>query len=80
MLLSKALMRILVCPVTKASLLYDSETDELVSPGAGLAYPIMDGIPILLADEAKAVTPERLKKLLEAQHPHEKDDVLEGCY
>jgi uncharacterized protein YbaR (Trm112 family) len=86
MQLSKVLMKILVCPVTKSSLIYDTETNELVSPTAALAYPIMDGIPILLADEAKAVNPERLKRLLEAkevqeaQKANKDEDTLAGCY
>ncbi len=47
------LLEILVCPVTKEPLEYDSETQELISRKAGLAYPIRDGIPIMLADEAR---------------------------
>ena len=48
-----ALLDILVCPVTKARLTYDAEKQELVSPAAGLAYPIRDGIPIMLPEEAR---------------------------
>ncbi|MBL8665894.1 MAG: Trm112 family protein [Rhodospirillales bacterium] len=47
------LLEILVCPLTKKSLRYDAETQELISDAAGLAYPIRDGIPIMLADEAR---------------------------
>jgi len=47
------LLEILVCPVTKATLRYDRQRQELVSLEAGLAYPIRDGIPIMLADEAR---------------------------
>ena len=47
------LLEILVCPVTKASLRYDRQRQELISLEAGLAYPIRDGIPIMLADEAR---------------------------
>ena len=47
------LLEILVCPVTKATLTYDREKQELISRAAGLAYPIRDGIPIMLADEAR---------------------------
>ncbi len=43
----------LVCPVTKEPLEYDAEAQELISRKAGLAYPIRDGIPIMLADEAR---------------------------
>jgi uncharacterized protein YbaR (Trm112 family) len=47
------LLEILVCPVTKGPLRYDRERNELVSERAGLAYPIRDGIPIMLPDEAR---------------------------
>ncbi len=51
--LDKALLDILVCPVTKAPLHYDEAKQELVSERAGLAYPIRDGIPIMLPEEAR---------------------------
>jgi uncharacterized protein YbaR (Trm112 family) len=47
------LLEILVCPVTKTTLEYDSERQELVSRAARLAFPIRDGIPILLEEEAR---------------------------
>ncbi|MBT4889406.1 MAG: Trm112 family protein [Rhodospirillales bacterium] len=47
------LLEILVCPVTKSTLEYDQEAQELISHRAGLAYPIRDGIPIMLPDEAR---------------------------
>ncbi|MFW5681061.1 MAG: Trm112 family protein [Pseudomonadota bacterium] len=47
------LLDILVCPLTKQTLRYDRERQELVSEAAGLAYPIRDGIPIMLVDEAR---------------------------
>ena len=47
------LLEILVCPVTKQPLRYEEKEQELVSEAAGLAYPIRDGIPIMLADEAR---------------------------
>ena len=47
------LLEILVCPVTKGPLTYDRERQELVSPQARLAYPIRDGIPIMLPEEAR---------------------------
>ncbi|HKF73151.1 MAG TPA: Trm112 family protein [Stellaceae bacterium] len=47
------LLEILVCPVTKAALRYDRQRQELISLEAGLAYPIRDGIPIMLVDEAR---------------------------
>jgi uncharacterized protein YbaR (Trm112 family) len=51
------LLEILVCPLTKGPLTYDREHNELISAKAGLAYPIRDGIPIMLADEARAIEP-----------------------
>ncbi len=47
------LLELLVCPLTKGPLRYDSAAQELVSEKAGLAYPIRDGIPIMLVDEAR---------------------------
>ncbi len=47
------LLEILVCPLTKSKLEYDREKSELISREAGLAYPIRDGIPIMLVDEAR---------------------------
>ena len=47
------LLEILVCPVTKGPLVYDRERQELVSKSARLAYPIRDGIPVMLEDEAR---------------------------
>ena len=47
------LLEILVCPLTKGPLVYDREAGELVSHAAGVAYPIRDGIPIMLPDEAR---------------------------
>ncbi len=49
------LLEILVCPVTKGALHYDADAGELVSEAAGLAYPIRDGIPIMLVDEARRI-------------------------
>jgi len=47
------LLEILVCPLTKGPLRYDAARQELISDKAGLAYPIRDGIPIMLVDEAR---------------------------
>jgi len=49
------LLEILVCPLTKGPLRYDAQRQELISDKAGLAYPIRDGIPIMLIDEARAL-------------------------
>ena len=49
------LLEILVCPLTKGPLRYDAEAQELISDKAKLAYPIRDGIPIMLVDEARSL-------------------------
>ena len=49
------LLEMLVCPVTHKPLAYDRERQELISEAAGLAYPIRDGIPIMLEDEARRI-------------------------
>jgi hypothetical protein len=54
--LDPKLLEILVCPLTKAPLRYDRARQELVSDKAGLAYPIRDGIPIMLVDEARPLS------------------------
>ena len=54
------LLELLVCPVTKGPLEYNREAQELVSRSARLAYPIRDGIPILLEDQARPLTDEEL--------------------
>ncbi len=55
------LLEILVCPVTKAALTYDAAKQELISKAARLAYPIKNGIPIMLADEARDLSDEELR-------------------
>jgi len=60
------LLEILVCPVTKGNLTHDRNRQELLSQGAGLAYPIRDGIPIMLEDEARRLSPEELEALRRA--------------
>ena len=51
------LLDILVCPVTKGPLVYDREKQELISRSARLAFPIRDGIPVMLEDEARRLEP-----------------------
>ena len=51
--LDPKLLEILVCPLTKTNLKYDKKKQELISDKAKLAYPIRDGIPVMLADEAR---------------------------
>jgi len=57
------LLEILVCPRTKTSLIYDEVRKELVSRAARLAYPIREGIPIMLEDEARPLDEEELRTL-----------------
>ncbi|RYF39781.1 Trm112 family protein [Polaromonas sp.] len=54
------LLELLVCPVTKGPLDYDREKQELVSRSARLAYPIRDGLPVMLENEARVLTDEEL--------------------
>jgi uncharacterized protein YbaR (Trm112 family) len=49
------LLEILVCPLTKGPLIYDADAQELISRSANLAFPIRDGIPIMLIDEARDI-------------------------
>lgn len=59
----KKLLEILVCPVSKAPLEYDAEKQELQCKASGLAYPVRDGIPVLLESEARQMTlDERSRK------------------
>jgi uncharacterized protein len=51
------LLDLLVCPVTKGPLTFDREKQELVSKSARLAYPVRDGIPVMLEEEARKLTP-----------------------
>ncbi len=50
------LLEIIVCPLTKGPLRYDHDAQELISDAAGLAYPVRDGIPIMLVDEARPLS------------------------
>jgi uncharacterized protein YbaR (Trm112 family) len=56
------LLELLVCPVTKGPLEYNREKQELISRSARLAYPIRDGIPVLLENEARALTDAELDR------------------
>ncbi|GBR65758.1 Trm112 family protein [Gluconobacter wancherniae] len=53
--LDPRLLSLLVCPVTKGPLTYDREAQELISPRARLAFPVRDGIPVMLPEEARAL-------------------------
>lgn len=54
------LLELLVCPLTKGPLTWDAERNELVSRLAKLAYPVRDGIPIMLPSEARTITPSKI--------------------
>jgi uncharacterized protein len=56
------LLEILVCPLTKGPLRYDADASELISDQAGLAYPVRDGIPIMLVDEARTIDRDKAAK------------------
>lgn len=55
--LDPKLLEILICPVSRGPLIYDPEAGELISKKAGIAYPIREGVPIMLADEARELEP-----------------------
>jgi len=57
-MIDKKLLAMLVCPVSKAPLVYDEEKQELVCVASGLAYPIRDGIPVMLEDQAREMSLE----------------------
>jgi uncharacterized protein len=52
------LLAILVCPITRAPLIYDEAAQELISEAAGVAYPIRQGTPVMLIEEARVLTPQ----------------------
>ena len=56
--MNSKLLNILVCPVTKGPLIFNKESNELISKSARLAYPIKDGIPVMLQDEARKLAPD----------------------
>ena len=60
---SPRLLEMLVCPLTKATLIYDEKAQELISNTAGLAYPIRNGIPIMLVDEARTIDEDKAAHL-----------------
>ncbi len=68
-MLDKKLLSILVCPVTKGPLIWDSQNQELISLGAALAYPVRDGIPVMLEGEAREITLAEKEKWQATQEP-----------
>ena len=63
--MNKKLLDILACPVTKGSLIYDKQAKELISKSARLAYPIKDGTPVMLEEEARTLTQEEVEQFAE---------------
>lgn len=63
--MDKKLLDILVCPVTKGKLIYNKDAQELISKAARLAYPIKNGTPVMLEEEARELTQEELESLVE---------------
>jgi uncharacterized protein YbaR (Trm112 family) len=61
--MDRKLLDLLVCPVTKGPLVYDRANKELLSKSARLAYPVRDGIPIMLEDEARELSDEEVERL-----------------
>jgi len=57
------LLDILVCPVSKAPLIYDHKAGELKCKASGLAYPVRDGIPVMLEDQARSMSNEEVSNL-----------------
>ncbi|AHK78890.1 tetraacyldisaccharide 4'-kinase [Ectothiorhodospira haloalkaliphila] len=60
--MDKRLLDILVCPVTKGPLIFDKDKGELISRAARLAYPIREGIPVMLEEEARTLSEEEVEK------------------
>lgn len=60
--MDKKLLEILVCPVTKGALIYDTDNRELISVAARLAYPIRDDIPVMLENEARTLSEEEVEQ------------------
>lgn len=61
-MIDKKLLGILVCPVSKAPLIWDADQQELICVASGLAYPVRDGIPVMLEDEARQISLEEKEK------------------
>ena len=61
-MIDSKLLEILVCPVSKGSLDYNKDTQELICKNSGLAYPVKDGIPIMLVEKARAMEADELDK------------------
>ncbi|MDF1782332.1 MAG: Trm112 family protein [Alcanivoracaceae bacterium] len=62
-MLDRELLDILVCPVSKTPLIYREDTNELISKASGIAFPVRDGIPVLLEEEARHLSDDEIKQL-----------------
>lgn len=62
-MLDRELLDILVCPVSKTPLIYREDTNELISKVSGIAFPVRDGIPVLLEEEARQLSDDEIKQL-----------------
>ena len=60
--IDRKLLELLVCPLTKATLVYDAAKQELISQRAGVAYPIKNGVPLMTAEAARPLTDDELEK------------------
>ena len=69
--MDKKLLEILVCPVTKGALIYDKDKQELISKAARLAYPIRDGIPVMLEHEARTLSLEEKEQHRKVKEQHQ---------
>ncbi|MDR1530495.1 MAG: Trm112 family protein [Burkholderiales bacterium] len=68
------LLELLVCPVTRGRLIYDATRSELISRGAKLAYPIRDGVPVMLEDEARKLNDNDLAATQDPARHHFQPD------
>lgn len=62
MQVNPSILEVLVCPISKTKLYYDQQNQELISTAANLAFPVRDGIPIMLEDEARQISAEEAEK------------------
>lgn len=62
-MLDHELLDILVCPASKAPLIWDEKQQELLCPASALAYPVRDGIPVLIEEEARSISEDEIRKL-----------------
>lgn len=73
--MDKQLLSMLVCPVCQGKLKLDSENNELISTFNGLAYPIRDGVPVMLETEARRMSEEeKLERARQSQSPYKEND------